>query len=81
MKTLRIILIAFVIALIVIPCAIVGITGNGWSALTARIIISLSICALLGATLLGISQKNKTKFYTKIGTSIGLLLVLLSQWL
>ena len=81
MKTLRMILFAVAIALILIPIATVGITGNGWSALAAKGVISLSICALIGATLLGIDQQNKTKFYTKISISIGLLLVLLSQWL
>ncbi len=81
MKSLRIILIALAIALIAIPAAIVGITGNGWGELTSRIIISLSISSLIGATLIGINKNNKAKIYTKIGTSIGLLLILLSQWL
>ena len=81
MRNLRIVLIALSIAFIVIPAAIVGITGNGWSGLTAHILISLSISSLMGAILIGINKNNKSKFYTNIGVCVGLLLVLLSLWL
>ena len=81
MKILRYLLIALAIVLIAVPVAIVSITGNGWGEFTARLLISLSITSLIAATLIGIRNCGKTRSYLKIGISIGLLIVLLSQWL
>ena len=81
MKYLRIALVVLAIVLITVPVAIVSMTGNGWDEMSAKILISLSISSLIGTTLLGLDRNNKNKFYVKIGVSVGLLLVLLSQWL
>lgn len=80
-KHLRIILLILAVAVVLIPIAIVGITGKGFGELVSHLLVSLSIVLFMAATLLGLDRKNKDKFFWKIGISIGLLIVLISVWL
>ena len=78
---LRTVLIILAIAFIMIPITIVGITGNGLGELSANLLISASILSLIGAILIGLDKSKKNKFYSTLGVSIGLLIILLSLWL
>lgn len=80
-KHIRIILLILAAAVVLIPTMIVGITGNGLGAVVSHSLISLSIGLVIAATLLGLDSKRKDKFFTKIGISIGLVIVLISLWL
>jgi len=78
---LRILLAVLSGGLIAVPIIIVGITDNGFGALTSHILISLSILSAIAAVLLGLDPKNKNKTFFKICVSIGLFIVMLSLWL
>lgn len=80
-KRLRIILLCFAAAVVLIPITIVSITGNGFGELISHLLVSLSIISLIGATLLGLDRSKKSKFFQKIGVAIGLLIVLVRVWL
>ena len=81
LRHLRMLLIILAVAVILVPTMIVGITGNGLGETTSHLLISASIAFLIATTLLGLDRENKNKFFTKIGVSIGLLIVLVSVWL
>lgn len=80
-KHLRIILLILSAAVIVIPITIVGITDRGFGELVSHILVSVSILCLMAATLLGLDRNQKNRFFLKVGTAIGLAIVLLSVWL
>ena len=80
-KHLRIILLILSAAVIVIPITIVGITDRGLGELVSHILVSVSILCLMAATLLGLDRNQKNRFFLKVGTAIGLTIVLLSVWL
>jgi hypothetical protein len=81
LRHLRILLIILAVVVILVPTMIVGITGNGLGETTSHLLISASIAFLIATTLLGLDRGSKNKFFTKIGVSIGLLIVLVSVWL
>ena len=81
LRHLRMLLIILAVAVILVPTMIVGITGNGLGETTSHLLISASIAFLIATTLLGLDRENKNKLFTKIGVSIGLLIVLVSVWL
>ena len=81
LRHLQIILIILAVAVVLIPTMIVGITNQGLGKTVSHGLISVSIVSLITATLLGLDPKNKSKFFSKIGVSIGLLIVLVSVWL
>lgn len=80
-KHLRILLLCLAAALILIPLAIVGITGNGFGELVSHLLVSASLLSVIAATLLDLDRKNQNKFFLKMGITIGLLIVLVSIWL
>ncbi len=80
-KYLRIILLYFAAAILIIPITIVNITGNGFGELISHSLVSLSILSCIGVTLLGLDRSKQNIFFLKIGTAIGLLIVLISIWL
>ena len=80
-KYLRIILLYFAAAILIIPITIANITGNSFSEPVSHLLISLSTLSCIGVTLLGLDRSNRNEFFLKIGTAIGLLIVLISIWL
>ena len=80
-KRLRIILLCFAVAVVLIPIAIVSITGNSLEEPISHLLTSLSILSFIGVTLLGLDRSNKHKFFVEIGIAIGLLIVLVNIWL
>lgn len=80
-KHLRIILLILSAAVVLIPIAIVGITDRGFGELVSHILVSVSILCLMAATLLGLDRNQKNRYFLKVGTAIGLAIVLLSIWL
>ena len=81
LRHLRILLIILAVAVVLIPIMIVGLTGKGFGATASHLLVSFSIVSLIATTLLGLDRRNKNKFFSKIGVSIGLLIVLISVWL
>ena len=80
-QRLRILFVILAIALVLIPIMIVGITDQGFGSTASHLLVSASIASLIAATILGLDRRNKAKFFTEIGMSIGLLIVLISLWL
>ena len=81
LRRLRILLIILAVAVVLIPIMLVEITGKGFGETTSHLLVSFSIVSLIATTLLGLDRRNKNKFFSKIGVSIGLLIVLISVWL
>lgn len=74
------ILITAAILVVLIPILYVAFSGSGYDALTSHILISISLLLCIAATVLGMF-KDPEKRSKKIGLIIGLLIVLVSQWI
>ena len=79
-KTLRVLCIVVAVAVVLIPAAIAGITGNGFSETASHVFTSISILALMGCVLLT-KTKKKNGLISKLAACAGLLYVLISQWI
>lgn len=76
---LQVILITAAILVVLIPILTVAFSGNGYDAQTSHTLISISLFLCIVSTVLGM-LKNPEKRSKKIGLIIGLLIVLISQW-
>ena len=78
-RILRIILILHAIAVPVISVIYTNATGNYFSNIGSKLVVSASIILLDGALLIGINRDPKSKS-AKIGAISGLTILLMLRW-
>ena len=80
-KTLGYIFVALAAALVLIPSLLTAIAGIVFSDTVSRIFFSVGIVLIMAYVLIDIRDVSKTKAKGKLAACVGLLYVLVMQWL
>ena len=80
-KTLGYIFVALAAALVLIPSLLTAIAGIVFSETVSRILLTVSILLIMAFVLIDIREVSKTKAKGKLAACVGLLYVLVMQWL
>ncbi len=76
---IRVCLAVFAVAIPVFCMIYSDATGYYWNDIASKLIISISCLLVIGSLIINIKQYSKTR-HIKIGTIIGMTLLLIMQW-
>ena len=80
-KTLGYIFVALAAALVLIPSLLTAMAGIVFSETVSRILLTVGILLIMAFVLIDIREVSKTKAKGKLAACVGLLYVLVMQWL
>jgi hypothetical protein len=80
-KTLGYIFVALAAALVLIPSLLTAMAGIVFSETVSRILLTVGILLIMAFVLIDIRDVSKTKAKGKLAACVGLLYVLVMQWL
>ena len=80
-KTLGYIFVALAAAVVIIPSLLSAMAGIVFSDLASRIFVTVGVALIMAFVLIDIREVSKTKAKGKLAACVGLLYVIVMQWI